>query len=146
MYSCRGVRGKLKNIYIYIFIEALLAKLKLWEGVYVWTHISTGYQYVGSSKNIRTRIGSYFKPSYHKGQLNRKESGTLAISRAMLKYPNLSFSPHPSFHFPSEAALTPSPLILSHSYINEWESRGEFLGMLNAPYLLRSRCASYAFF
>lgn len=34
-------------------------------------------------------LRSYFKPSYHNGQLKRKEPGTLAISRAMLKYPNL---------------------------------------------------------
>lgn len=59
------------------------------KGVYVWTHISTGNQYVGSSKNMKTRIRSYFSTSYHNGQLNRKGSGTLAISRVMLKYPNL---------------------------------------------------------
>jgi len=58
------------------------------QGVYVWTHISTGNQYVGSSKNIRLRIASYFKSSYHNGQLNRKGLGTLAVSRAFLKYPS----------------------------------------------------------
>lgn len=46
------------------------------KGVYVWTHISTGNQYVGSSKNMKTRIRSYFSTSYHNGQLNRKGSGT----------------------------------------------------------------------
>jgi len=66
------------------------------QGVYVWTHISTGNQYVGSSKNIRLRIASYFKSSYHNGQLNRKGLGTLAVSRAFLKYPSFISFPPPS--------------------------------------------------
>jgi hypothetical protein len=46
-------------------------------------------QYVGSSKNLIVRTSKYFSLAYHKGQLNRKDKGTVAISRAMLKYPYL---------------------------------------------------------
>ncbi len=60
------------------------------SGVYVWTHIKTNNQYVGSSKNLASRLGDYLRTTYHQGQLKRAKSGTLAISRAMVKYPVLA--------------------------------------------------------
>lgn len=60
------------------------------EGVYVWTQVKSNNQYVGSSKNLMTRTSIYLSSAYHKGQLNRKDKGTVAISRAMLKYPDFS--------------------------------------------------------
>lgn len=59
------------------------------SGVYVWTHIPSGNQYVGSSSNLGRRLISYFRPSYHTAQLTRL-GGTVAISRAMTKYPDFT--------------------------------------------------------
>ena len=43
------------------------------SGVYVWTHIKTNNQYVGSSKNLASRLVDYLRTTYHQGQLKLKE-------------------------------------------------------------------------
>jgi group I intron endonuclease len=58
-------------------------------GVYVWTNDSNGKRYVGSTNNIRRRVGEYLNPNRLGAELARGES---LIYKAMLKYGYTSFS------------------------------------------------------
>jgi len=58
------------------------------RGVYLWTNLVTGKQYIGSSKNLGNRLAEYFRPSYLKIQASRGS----AISRALLAYGHDNFS------------------------------------------------------
>jgi len=54
-------------------------------GVYVWTNVKNGKQYVGSSINLNNRIFSYFYPSI-------VASGTRYIYRALYKWGMINFT------------------------------------------------------
>lgn len=58
------------------------------SGVYLWTNVQTGSQYVGSSNNLGLRLIDYFSVSYIHDQVDR---GSI-ISRAILKYGLASFT------------------------------------------------------
>jgi len=58
------------------------------RGIYIWTQIATGYQYVGSSKNLSKRLGDYYQNSY----LNTQKGRGSAIARALLTHGHNAFS------------------------------------------------------
>jgi group I intron endonuclease len=58
------------------------------RGVYLWTHIASGKQYIGSSKNLGIRLADYYRPSY----LNIQSTRGSLISRALLKHGHAAFS------------------------------------------------------
>ena len=58
------------------------------RGIYLFTNKLNGKQYVGSSKNLSTRLGDYFKDSYLNVQIHRGS----AISAALIKYGKDNFS------------------------------------------------------
>lgn len=59
-----------------------LFKFKKQRGVYLFTHINSQKQYVGSSRDLGFRLSKYFRTSYLKLQSNRSSG----IARAILKY------------------------------------------------------------
>lgn len=59
-------------------------------GIYLWTNLVNGKQYVGSAlTSLSRRVSDYFRNSYLKGQLAR---GNSAICSALLKYGHAHFS------------------------------------------------------
>lgn len=58
------------------------------KGCYLWTHKTTGKQYIGSSRNLSLRLTEYFRESYLTMQSGR---GSI-ICRAILKYGHEDFS------------------------------------------------------
>lgn len=58
------------------------------RGVYLWTHNATGWQYVGSSRDLGTRLADYYRPSYLTLQSQRGS----VISRALLTHGHSAFS------------------------------------------------------
>lgn len=77
--------------------------LKGWRGVYVWTNMLTGRQYVGSSKDLGMRLMAYFSNAYLISQVPR---GSL-ISRALLKYTLAGFTLEVCVLGPSPTAAVP---------------------------------------
>jgi hypothetical protein len=73
------------------------------RGVYIWTNILTGNQYVGSSNNLGTRLGQYFQLAYLRKQTTRGS----AISRALLKHGMALFTLEVTVFGPSLNILTP---------------------------------------
>lgn len=67
---------------------AVRTSFKGMRGVYLFTNLTNGNQYVGSSKDLSTRLGQYFKLSY----LNLKARRGSAICAALLKYGSHNFS------------------------------------------------------
>jgi len=57
-------------------------------GIYVWFNNQTSQFYVGSSKNLKDRLRSYFNPAF----LDKPSNRNMIISRALLKYNYSSFS------------------------------------------------------
>lgn len=58
------------------------------RGVYLFTNLDNGNQYVGSSKNLSHRLGEYYRPSY----LNIQATRGSVISQALLKHGHDKFS------------------------------------------------------
>lgn len=58
-------------------------------GVYLWTNLYNGKNYVGSSNNIKRRVGEYLNPARLRIELRRGES---KIYRSILKNGYSSFS------------------------------------------------------
>lgn len=58
------------------------------RGLYLWTHIASGKQYVGSSRDLGNRLADYFRPSY----LHTQSARGSAISRALLTHGHAAFS------------------------------------------------------
>lgn len=58
------------------------------RGIYLFTHLINGNQYVGSSKDISNRLGEYYRNSY----LSFQETRGSVISKAFLKYGHDKFS------------------------------------------------------
>jgi len=58
------------------------------RGVYLWTHVESGKQYIGSSKNLGLRLNEYFRPSYLQTQSIRGS----AICRAILTHGHSTFT------------------------------------------------------
>jgi group I intron endonuclease len=56
-------------------------------GVYCWTNLITGKQYVGSSVNLKSRFYNYFSPKFLARHANKS-----IIHRALLKYGYSNFS------------------------------------------------------
>lgn len=52
------------------------------RGVYLWTHVPSSRQYIGSSLDLSTRLGDYFKISY----LTHQSSRGSYISAVIIKY------------------------------------------------------------
>lgn len=67
---------------------AVRTSFKGMRGVYLFTNLTNGNQYVGSSKDLSTRLGQYFKLSY----LNLQARRGSAICAALLKYGSHNFS------------------------------------------------------
>lgn len=63
----------------------ILQENKNKSGIYRWTNLLKGNSYIGSSKNIRNRLYSYYSES----TLKRSES---LIYKAILKYKHDNFS------------------------------------------------------
>jgi len=63
----------------------ILQENKNKSGIYRWTNLLNGNSYIGSSKNIRNRLYSY----YSKSTLNKSKS---LIYKAILKYKHNKFS------------------------------------------------------
>lgn len=63
----------------------ILQENKNKSGIYRWTNLLKGKSYIGSSKNIRNRLYSYYSES------TLKKSGSL-IYKAILKYKHENFS------------------------------------------------------
>ena len=60
-----------------------IRKFKDVAGVYVWTHLATGRQCIGSSKNQFGRLKVYFQPSGLKSMAN---NSNMLIAKLLLKY------------------------------------------------------------
>lgn len=58
------------------------------RGIYLWTHVATDKQYVGSSQNLGNRLGDLYRNSYLKIQSTRGS----VISRALFAHGHNSFS------------------------------------------------------
>lgn len=58
-------------------------------GIYLWTNNISGKQYIGSSKNLYSRLEDYFQKSQLINQVNNSNSN---ICKALLKYGNSSFT------------------------------------------------------
>ncbi len=77
---------------IYIYFDSLSSRqlianqLNNKSGIYCWYCKPTGYMYVGSAVNLRSRTSDYFQESYIKNR------GHLPIIRAMEKYGRDNFS------------------------------------------------------
>lgn len=59
------------------------------RGIYLWTNIVSDKQYVGSSKNLYSRLEDYFQNSQLISQVKNSNS---TICKALLKYGHSSFS------------------------------------------------------
>lgn len=51
------------------------------RGVYLWTNKINGHQYIGSAKDLSSRLSNYFSNSYIKYQSSRDSAISLAISK-----------------------------------------------------------------
>lgn len=58
------------------------------RGIYLWTNLVSGKQYVGSSKNLGNRLTDYYRPGYLEAQTQRGS----AICRALKMYGHSQFS------------------------------------------------------
>lgn len=92
------------------------------RGVYLWTHIATGRQYVGSSQNLGTRLADYYRLSYLKLQSNRGN----VISRALLNHGYHAFSLSVLTLGPTlkdqvySASNIPDYVVLEQSYLDSY--------------------------
>lgn len=68
--------------------EKICIEFKNQRGVYLWTHIKSGNQQIGSSNNLSLRLCEYYRPSYLVSQSVR---GSI-ICKAINKYGQDSFS------------------------------------------------------
>lgn len=68
--------------------DIVISDSKNKRGVYLWTNLKNGKQYIGSSKNLGVRLNDYYQPSYLAAQRLRGS----AISRALLEYGHANFS------------------------------------------------------
>ena len=57
-------------------------------GIYLWTHLETGKQYVGSSINLKDRLRNYYSTSF----LKRVQNKNMIITKALLKHGYSAFS------------------------------------------------------
>lgn len=73
------------------------------RGVYLWTHLASGKQYIGSSKDLGNRIADYYRPSY----LNTQSQRGSVISRALQLHGHQAFSLAVQTIGPT---ITPSPI------------------------------------
>jgi hypothetical protein len=93
------------------------------RGIYLWTHIATGRQYIGSGQDLGSRVGDYFRNSYLMSQTTGQRPPVApingrpapiprksAICSALLKYGQGSFSLSVFSMGPSPVAPT-SPVI-----------------------------------
>lgn len=90
------------------------------RGVYLWTNLINGHQYVGSSKNLGNRLADYYRPSY----LNQQAQRGSAISRALLIHGHANFSLSVQVLGPSEEGQVYSPanqpdyVVLEQAYLS----------------------------
>jgi cytochrome c oxidase subunit 1 len=87
--------------------DSLISKVKNMRGVYLWTNLKSGKQYVGSSKNLGNRLTEYYRPSY----LNAQAARGSAISRALLLHGYDSFSLSVQVLGPTDPNLVSTSLI-----------------------------------
>lgn len=91
------------------------------RGIYVWTQVDTGYQYVGSSKNLSKRLGDYYQDSY----LNAQKARGSAIARALLTHGRAAFSVQilvlgPTLDVTHSSANLPDYIELEQYYLDNY--------------------------